>query len=334
MMVDREASPNNPDVIRIDGRNMPVLDRWSVGGRQYLILKRLSRCRLLAFAPQAAMNGALRLLHVLPKNRRTRQQVHVLARLNQIHGSLPALLEHHVRQDEIILITKWVRGIDLKEYLQVCRSGQRPWPSAVVAFSLIRKLAHGISQLHDRLNIVHGDLHPGNILFGYAPRQLVVIDFGSAWFESRAQGREEGDGIQEFYAAPELRIPGAAASERSDQFSLLVMLYEMLTGELPFEGLGGKAGWPEFREHFSSPAAFSEIALKQAGALPTSVREKFRALFRRGLAFDPAARFSSSREFRNSVDEIEHEIRAPAGQRGINRLISEGISWIVDRISG
>lgn len=330
-MAKRHEDTKGNDVVRVHGEEYPVVDRRHVGKRGYLILKQLGRTRSLAFDPHAGPKGDLRLLHDLPKDSATRQHVTVLSRLNRLHSTLPVLLEHQIERDRIVLVTKWVRGIPLREYLPLCRNEKRPWPSPAVAVSLFRKMAHGISQLHDRLNIVHGDIHPGNVILANAPRELVLVDFGSAWLEANAARRDEGDGIQDFYAAPELRIPGVIASERSDQFSLFVMLYEMLTGELPFEGLGGKAGAAEFQNHFSPEAEFKAIRCRDERELPARIQKMLADIFRRGLAFNPEMRFRSSREFRDSFDEIDREMRHGASLRGVNRLIAEGISWITGR---
>lgn len=324
----RRNDPTETDVVRVHGETYPVAGKRHIGKRPYLVLKQLGRGRSLAFDPHAGPKGDLRLLHDLPKSRATKQHVTVLSRLNRLHSTLPVLLEHQVERDRIVLVTKWVRGFSLREYLAFCRDGKRPWPSPTVAISLFRKMAHGISQLHDRVNVVHGDIQPGNVILADAPRELVLIDFGSAWLEATASSREEGDGSQDFYAAPELRIPGAVASERSDQFSLFVMLYEMLTGELPFEGLGGKAGSPEYRSQFPADAAVVNMPFRDERELPARIKNSFAEIFRRGLAFSPEMRFRTSREFRGAFDDIDREFRSGTSLSGINRLVADAISWI------
>lgn len=328
----RRNEPTETDVVRVHGETFPVAGKRYIGKRPYLVLKQLGRGRTLAFDPHAGPKGDLRLLHDLPKNRATKQHVTVLARINRLHSTLPVLVEHQIEHDRIVLVTKWVRGFSLRDFLAFCRAGNRPWPSPAVAISLFRKLAHGISQFHDRVNVVHGDIQPGNVILADAPRELVLIDFGSAWLETSASSREEGDGSQDFYAAPELRIPGATASERSDQFSLFVMLYEMLTGELPFEGLGGKAGSPEYQNQFPAESALGEIPIRDQRELPVRIKTLLADLFRRGIAFDPKMRFRSSREFRDALDEIDREFRSGTPLHGINRLVADAISWITGRV--
>jgi serine/threonine protein kinase len=330
-VVMRRNDSTETDVVRVHGVTYPVVGKRHIGKRPYVVLKQLGRGRTLAFDPNAGPEGDLRLLHDLPKSRATTQHVTVLSRLNRLHSTLPVLLEHQVERDRILLVTKWVRGFSLREYLAHCRDGKRPWPSPAVAISLFRKLAHGISQLHNRVNVVHGDIQPGNVILADAPRELVLIDFGSAWLEANAASREDGDGVQDFYAAPELRDRGATASERSDQFSLFVMLYEMLSGELPFEGLGGKAGGPDYRNQFPADIEVGEIICRDERELPARIKTLLADIFRRGLAFDPEMRFRSSREFRDAFDEIDREFRSGSSLHGINRMVADAISWITGR---
>lgn len=79
----------------------------------------------------------------------------------------------------------------------------------------------------------------------------MLVDFGSAWPIERTARRELGDGFHASYAAPELQGATGVIDGRADQFSASVVLYEMLTGQLPYQW-GGKAGRPEFSHTFCS----------------------------------------------------------------------------------
>ena len=54
-------------------------------------------------------------------------------------------------------------------------------PVAPEIIRLIRGLAHGLAHYHRRANLVHGDISPANIIITSGTKQLVLIDFGSAW---------------------------------------------------------------------------------------------------------------------------------------------------------
>ena len=105
--------------------------------------------------------------------------------------------------------------------------------------------------MHHKKNFVHGDIRPENLVLCREPNRLVLIDFGSAWPVEKTTARSLGDGVSEFYSAPEQLRDNRFADFRSDQFSASVVFYELLTLDLPYEGLGGKAEdldqrqWPE-----------------------------------------------------------------------------------------
>jgi len=139
------------------------------------------------------------------------------------------------------LILEWINGYTLQHYIALGRPG-KPYFLAEKSYKLILGLAHGLRQLH-RDNIVHGDLKPSNLIV--APSNcLVMIDFGIAWSGARALHRAKK--ATAGYAAPEQWRSEQLVDHRSDQFSASVILYQMLTGELPYDGLGGRAA--EFGE--------------------------------------------------------------------------------------
>ncbi|MBL8820786.1 MAG: serine/threonine protein kinase, partial [Planctomyces sp.] len=102
--------------------------------------------------------------------------------------------------------------------------------------SALAQLTHGLRTLH-RHGKVHRDIKPSNLMVTEAGR-LVILDFGIAsdlkqneeWAESRTIGT-----IQ--YMAPE-QAAGQAVSPAADWYSVGVVLYQVLTGQLPFSGTG------------------------------------------------------------------------------------------------
>ncbi|MDO3383215.1 bifunctional protein-serine/threonine kinase/phosphatase [Gilvimarinus algae] len=115
-------------------------------------------------------------------------------------------------------------------------------PFAVAdATELAEQLVAGVRALH-RKDTLHQDLKPDNIVIG--TQGACLVDFGSCW----VAGVEEmaspiaGDKILGTldYSAPEYRY-GGATGPRSDQFSLAVLVYEMLTGKHPYGEAYGKA---------------------------------------------------------------------------------------------
>ncbi|WP_425043523.1 protein kinase domain-containing protein [Primorskyibacter sp. S87] len=113
------------------------------------------------------------------------------------------------------------------------RISQNP-PSMAEALRICIALARALEAVHEA-GIMHGDINPHNVLVGETPNDVVLIDFGFS--ERGGLPPREGKGLRGSpdYIAPEMtgRL-SLGADHRADLYSLGIMLFEMLTGELPF----------------------------------------------------------------------------------------------------
>ena len=173
-----------------------------------------------------------------------------------------------------------------------------------------RGLAHGLSHYHRRANVVHGDVSPANLIVTSGTKNLVLVDFGSAWPVEQSATKEIGDGITLPYAAPERIARHASEDFRADVFSLSVVAYELLTLEIPFDGAGGQAGIPAFVANFApSFVAPSTLISPQAARLPARAMELLDEHFRIGLALHPDGRFATRREWLAAWDRLHLELQ-------------------------
>ncbi len=126
------------------------------------------------------------------------------------------------------IVMEYIDGITLKEFIE--RQGSLRWQDAVYYTIQILK---GLQHAHDK-GIVHRDVKPQNIMV-LADGSIKVADFGIARF-SRSEQRTITDKAigSVHYISPE-QARGEKTDEKSDIYSVGVMLYEMLTGQLPFE---------------------------------------------------------------------------------------------------
>ena len=181
---------------------------------------------------------------LLPWNSATEQRLEAIRRVDDHELLVPGIILIHQHGDQLILVTKWIDGHSLRTYLRA-NSNKKHNLGLHQSVILIRKFVYGLSALHRAGFIVHGDIKPENIIVsrrgeGWRP---MLVDFGSSWAAEVTRRRKLGDGITPVYAAPECQNPAENKGNwLSDQFSATVMFYERLTGEIPFDGLGGTVG--------------------------------------------------------------------------------------------
>ena len=126
------------------------------------------------------------------------------------------------------IVMEYIEGITLKEFIE--REGSLRWKDAVnFAIQILRGLQHA----HDK-GIVHRDVKPQNIMV-LSDGTIKVTDFGIARFARSDQRTITDKAIGSVhYISPE-QARGEKTDERTDVYSVGVMLYEMLTGKLPFQ---------------------------------------------------------------------------------------------------
>ncbi len=151
----------------------------------------------------------------------------------------------------------------------------------------VKQAAAGLQYAHDR-HIVHRDIKPGNLLLSPGG-EVWISDFGIAVIEDKSRIWELAGTLS--YMAPEQINQHPVPA--SDQYSLGVVVYEWLSGRLPFQGV-----------------AVSQIALEHLFAEPPSLRQRVPALspmveavVMRALAKDPAQRFESVQAFASALEE-------------------------------
>ncbi|HMQ32161.1 MAG TPA: Stk1 family PASTA domain-containing Ser/Thr kinase [Chloroflexaceae bacterium] len=189
---------------------------------------------------------------------------------------------YDVGQDEDVhyIVMEFVEGTDLKAIIK--REAPLPVERAV---ALAQQIARGLHAAH-RAGMVHRDIKPQNVIVT-ADGRPHITDFGVAKSHLSTALTETGVSFGTVdYISPE-QAQGRPATPQSDLYALGVVLFEMLTGRLPFTGDGAVA---VAMKHVAEPPP----ALRR---LNPAVPPGLEALVLRALAKDPAARPRSAHEF-------------------------------------
>ncbi|MDR0946956.1 MAG: Stk1 family PASTA domain-containing Ser/Thr kinase [Ruminococcus sp.] len=186
------------------------------------------------------------------------------------------------------IVMEYIDGITLKEFIE--QQGVLKWKDTVhFIIQILRALQHA----HDR-GIVHRDIKPQNIML-FPDGTIKVMDFGIARF-----AREELKTISDkaigsvHYISPE-QASGNVTDERSDIYSVGIMMYEMLTGVKPFDA--------------DNPLTVILMHM-QKGAKPPrkindSIPEGLEEIVMRAMQADPSKRYQSASEMIKDIEEFK-----------------------------
>jgi serine/threonine protein kinase len=233
------------------------------------------------------------------------------------HPNIQQLLEEGRLGDGVgpYLVLEYVDGTLLREYLR-----QRAPLLPEEAVSITIQLADALQYCHEH-GVVHRDLKPENILI-QPDGTVKLVDFGIALLQGarRLTFRRltTGFGTPD-YMAPE-QVQGDRGDARTDVYALGVMLYEMLTGDVPYHG--------------DSPLAVMSQRVTTDAPLLRRVRSELspalEAIVWRALRREPAERYASMAELRDDLQHLDRvsipsEYPSPTER---SRLVSR--EWLVN----
>ena len=229
-----------------------------------------------ALPPEMSADPALR--------ERFLREAKVLERLE--HPNIVSLVNFLEEDERFYLVMQYVRGAALAD---VFDEGERMPAANVVA--LAKDVLSALAHAHEQ-GVVHRDIKPDNILLRKDGRFLVT-DFGVAQMAGTTRMTSTGVAVGTvWYMSPE-QVMGLPIDHRSDLYSLGVMLYELISGDLPFPS---DSDYEVRKGHVEAPPPRLSRSCPE---VPSWLRQ----VVHRSLAKSPDDRFPSSQAFLNALDE-------------------------------
>lgn len=211
------------------------------------------------------------------------------------HPHLISILSGHCVARPYYLVMPFLPGQTLEQILK--QQSVLPLPRAL---GLCRQAAQALQALHER-HILHGDVKPANLLV--APNgHATLLDLGSARDVAETGSYASRPFLGTLaYTAPEAFVSAQALDQRSDLYSLGMVLYEALTGRLPFAG----ADLPDAAALISAIVRGRPAPLRQlAPQVPAEVAELVHTLLRK----QPERRLDSAARLVERL--VKYEIHA------------------------
>jgi beta-lactam-binding protein with PASTA domain len=224
------------------------------------------------------------------------------------HPNIVSVFDRGEAEGTYYIAMEHLKGRNLKELL-----GARGPAPVHISVDIVRQVLAALAHAHEN-GIVHRDIKPHNVMVD-DNRRVKVTDFGIAR-AGASQMTEAGSIVGTAqYLSPE-QARGAQVDQRSDLYSVGVVLYELLTGKVPFTG--------------DSPV---EIAMKHLSDTPPppselnpEVPEELDKIVMRALAKDPARRYQSA-------DEMSADLERVARGLGVSRETEETATQIISGIN-
>ena len=235
--------------------------------------------------------------------RRFHDESQAVAQLS--HANIVSVYDVSTNPDLEYIVMELIDGITLKQYME--RRGRMDWRESL---HFITQIMRGLSHAHSR-GIIHRDIKPQNIMV-LRDGSVKVADFGIACLANQGQTLTQEALGSVHYISPE-QARGDRIDVRSDIYSAGVVLYEMLTGRLPFEG---DSAVSVAIQHLSSvPLAPRDI--------DPSIPEPLELICMKAMNSDPNKRYASAdamiedlEKFRRDpsvdMDYIRQELTTPA----------------------
>ena len=204
------------------------------------------------------------------------------------HPNIAQVLDYVEQEGQYYLVMEYLAGGTLSEAIE---RGAIPIPQAL---SWARQALKALDYAHQH-RIIHRDVKPSNIMLD-RNGQARVLDFGIAMVMGGRRLTSSGVAIGTAeYMSPEQITRPQAVDHRTDVYSMGIVLYEMLTGKLPFEG-ESEYNVKNAQVHQPPPSMRS---------INPAIPEPLEYIVLRAIAKDPNQRYSGCGEFARAIEDFE-----------------------------
>lgn len=225
------------------------------------------------------------------------------------HANIVSVHEVGREEDTLYIVSDLIRGVSLTEWL----TAKHPLPSDSAI--LMSKIADALHYAHEQA-VVHRDLKPSNVMMDRADEPH-LLDFGLA---KRNVGELTMTADGQILGTPAYMSPEQAEGEshhvdrRTDIYSLGVIFFELLTGELPFRGSAQMQIHQKVTDDAPSPRDLSRFVPRDLATICTKCLER-----------DPNRRYATARELSNDLRRFVNS--EPIHARPVSR-VEKTLRWM------
>ena len=257
-----------------------------------------------AFKPDSSERFAIKLITAdldADDEYRKRFEREILVMQSLHHPNIVPILSYGEAQGMAYFVMKLIEGASLNLLIR-----RRPF-SPTDVWAILEPISQALTYAHQN-NVIHRDLKPGNILIekpklsGASYGRVYLADFGLSKLIGAQSLTQAGMMVgTPHYMAPE-QVLGEPASAASDIYALGIVVYELLTGKLPFTHI--------------TPEAVASMQVETAPPLPHTLLDSFplpiEQVILRALQKTPAARYPTAQAFADAYIAALHEIGSEA----------------------
>lgn len=242
--------------------------------------------------------------------RRFRREARAASRVR--HENIAEIYEVGSAENHDFIALEYVKGKTLRQFLSDTH------PTVAEILPIAEQIVCALEAIHE-CGIVHRDLKPENVIIT-PDGKVKLLDFSIAKFDQKSlnsSSSRETAGMQTAeaivgtsgYMSPE-QLRGAEIDNRTDFWSFGVLLYEMLTGNLPFQG--------------ATSVDLIAAILTSEPKYPAAVSKDFRQIINKSLRKNPSERYQTTRELSDALKKLSPK-SAESKKRMLSKIIAATI---------